>query len=185
MVDHQLAAAIEQKDAARHAALHDPLTGLPNRALFNDRLEHGLAQARRHGWTLAVMFIDLDKFKAINDTHGHEAGDRVLQTIAGRLKANTRGGDTVCRHGGDEFLSLLMETRDEQAIASIAQKIANAIQAPLDVSAGGLVVNVSVGASIGIAVFPKHGDTADTLINNADKAMYRAKQDKSGIAFAG
>ena len=87
--DHQLAAVKEKEEAARHAAFHDVLTGLPNRVLFNDRLEHGLAQAKRHGWTLAVMFVDLDSFKIINDTHGHDAGDSVLQTIAQRLMENT------------------------------------------------------------------------------------------------
>ena len=90
MVDHQLAAATEQEQAARHAAFHDPLTGLPNRVLFNDRLEQGFQKAKRHRWTLAVMFVDLDDFKIINDSYGHDAGDVVLQTIARRLEENAR-----------------------------------------------------------------------------------------------
>lgn len=183
MVDHQLAAAEEQKEGARHAAFHDQLTGLPNRALFNDRLEHGLVQAKRHGRALAVMFVDLDKFKVVNDTYGHDAGDVVLQTAARRLRENTRGGDTVSRHGGDEFLYLLTEARDETNIAMIAQKIIKAIQAPYKVRVRDLDITPSIGASIGISIFPKDGATADVLIKSADDAMYRAKQSKSGFAF--
>jgi diguanylate cyclase (GGDEF)-like protein len=184
MVDHQLAAAIEQEEGARYAAFHDVLTGLPNRALFNDRLEHGFAQAKRHGWTLAVMFVDLDDFKIINDSYGHDAGDGVLQTIARRLEKNTRGEDTVSRHGGDEFLFLLTEIRDEKTIAMIAEKIIQAIQAPCNVSVRDLNISPSIKASIGISIFPKDGTTADTLVKSADKAMYRAKQNKSGYSFA-
>src|SRR6202142_525439 len=103
MVDHQLAAAVEQEEGSRSAALHDKLTALPNRVLFKDRLEHGIAQAKRHRWILAVMFVDLDNFKSINDTYGHQAGDAVLQAVATRLKQSTRREDTVSRYGGDEF----------------------------------------------------------------------------------
>ena len=183
LVDHQLAASIEQEEGARYAAFHDVLTGLPNRALFNDRLEHGIAQAKRHGWTLAVMFIDLDKFKSINDTFGHDAGDIVLQTTARRLKENTRGDDTVSRHGGDEFLYLLTEIHDEKDIAMIAEKILKTIQVPCHVSERDLKVSPSIGACIGISIFPKNGTTADTLVKRADEAMYRAKQHKSGYSF--
>src|ERR1700681_915292 len=94
MLDRQFAAAVEQEEGARHASLHDALTGMPNRALFHDRLEHGVAQAKRHGWTLALLFVDLDDFKMINDRYGHHVGDSVLQTIAGRLKDYTRSEDT-------------------------------------------------------------------------------------------
>jgi diguanylate cyclase (GGDEF)-like protein len=184
MVDHQMAAAIEQEEGARYAAFHDVLTGLSNRALFNDRLEHGIAQAKRHGWTLAVMFVDLDKFKRINDTYGHDAGDVVLQTTAQRLKENTRGDDTVSRQGGDEFLYLLTQIHDEKDIAMIAEKIIKTIQVPCNVSVRDLNINPSIGASIGISIFPKNGTTADTLVNSADEAMYRAKQNKSGYSFA-
>lgn len=176
----QLAALKEQEEAARHAALHDLLTGLPNRALFDDRLEHGLAQARRHGWTMAVMFLDLDDFKIINDSYGHDVGDAVLQTIATRLQENLRGEDTVCRHGGDEFLYLLMEIGSEQDATSIVEKIMKAIQAPCELSVGKLTIN----PSIGIAIFPKDGSTADALIKSADTAMYQAKRNKSGYSFA-
>lgn len=183
LVDHQLAASIEQEEGARYAAFHDGLTGLPNRALFNDRLEHGIAQAKRHGWTLAVMFIDLDKFKSINDTYGHDAGDIVLQTTARRLKENTRGDDTVSRHGGDEFLYLLTEIHDEKDIAMIAEKLIKTIHVPCHVSVRDLKISPSIGACIGISIFPKNGTTADTLVKCADEAMYRAKQHKSGYSF--
>jgi len=183
-LEDQLAAVTEQGEADRHAALHDALTGLPNRALFNDRLEHGLAQAARHSWTLAVMFVDLDDFKIINDTHGHDVGDSVLRIIAERLKENTRSDDTVSRLGGDEFLYLLMEVRDEKDVTSIAEKIIKSIQTPCNVNKPGFTNNLSIRASIGIAFFPKNGTTAEMLIKCADKAMYQAKRTKSGYAFA-
>jgi diguanylate cyclase (GGDEF)-like protein len=184
ILDDQLATIIKQEEAARHAAFHDPLTGLPNRILFNDRLEHGLAQAKRHGWTIAVMFMDLDDFKSINDAYGHDVGDIVLQTISDRLRKNTREDDTVCRHGGDEFLYLLMEIRDERDASMIAQKVIDIVQEPCDIRIRELAISPSIGASIGIALYPVNAVTADTLIKSADKAMYRAKRTRSGYAFA-
>lgn len=184
MLEHQLAAVKEQGEAARHASFHDSLTGLPNRVLFNDRLEHGLAQAKRHGWTMAVMFVDLDNFKDINDLYGHDVGDSVLQTISERLKENTRQVDTVSRHGGDEFVYLLMEIQDERDIIMIAEKIIKAIQDPCDVSICDPAISLSIGASIGISIFPKNGITADALIKSADKAMYQAKRTGSRYAFS-
>jgi diguanylate cyclase (GGDEF)-like protein len=184
MLEHQLAAATEEEKEARHAAFHDPLTGLTNRALFEDRLKHGLAQAKRRGWALAVMFLDLDDFKNINDSYGHDIGDSVLQAIAGRLKENIRGDDTISRYGGDEFLCLLMEVRNEQDIMPIAEKIITAIQAPCDVNVHGLSISLSINASIGISIFPKDGTAVDTLVKSADKAMYRAKENKSRYSFA-
>jgi diguanylate cyclase (GGDEF)-like protein len=184
LLDHRLAAMTEQEEAARHAAFHDVLTGLPNRALFHDRLEHGIAQAKRHGWGLAVMFLDLDRFKSINDTHGHDVGDLVLTTVAQRLKDNTRGDDTVSRIGGDEFLYLVMEVRDRKTVSPIAEKIINAIKAPLQVRLRNLDLTLLIETSIGIAVYPKHGASVDTLVKSADLAMYRAKQSAAGYAFA-
>jgi diguanylate cyclase len=184
MVEYQLAAAVEQEEASRSAALHDSLTGLPNRVLFTDRLEHGIAQARRHQWILAVMFVDLDSFKAINDTYGHQAGDAILQTIATRLKQSTRREDTVSRYGGDEFLYLVTQLHNQQDIAVIAAKIRKAIQAPCNVRVGDLSVNVCLEASIGIAVFPTDGVTASALIKRADDAMYGAKENEVAFAFA-
>ena len=184
MVNLQLAAAIEQKDGARNAALHDQLTGLPNRVLLQDRLEHGIAHATRRGSTLAVMFLDLDGFKSINDTYGHDAGDIVLQTIARRLQENSRGDDTVSRHGGDEFLYLLTEIQDKKNIAMIAEKVIKLIQAPCKFSLHDLNIEPALGASIGIAIFPTDGTTADALIKSADAAMYRSKKGKTGYSFA-
>jgi len=184
MVDHQLAAAVEQEEGSRSAALHDPLTGLPNRLLFQDRLEHGIAQAKRHRWIVAVMFVDLDDFKSINDTYGHQVGDAVLHAVAARLQHTTRNEDTVSRYGGDEFLYLLTPLHKQKDIAMIAGKILKAIQAPLEVRVGDVTLNSCLEASIGISVFPKDGASAAALIGRADEAMYKAKTSKSGFAFA-
>ena len=185
VLEFQYAAAIEQKDAARHDSLHDSLTGLPNRSLFNDRLEQGLVQAERHGWNLAVMFLELHGFKDINDQYGHDVGEKVLQTVATRLVENSRGDDTASRHSGDEFLYLVMESGGEQQVKLIVEKLTSVIEAPCDVSAGDATVSPEIRVSIGIAVFPEHGIAAGTLINAAGKAMYRARKDKSGYSFAG
>lgn len=185
VLDARLATVIRQGDEALHASLHDPLTGLPNRTLFSDRLEHGLAVANRNGLNFAVMFLDLDDFKKINDTHGHDVGDLVLQTIAGRLKETTRDDDTVCRHGGDEFLFLLMNTESEHDIQIVAEKIFKAVQAPCDIRVRDISISLSINPSIGISIFPKDGTTSDALLDAADKAMYRAKLNKLGYSFAG
>lgn len=183
-LEEQLAVANERSEADRHAALHDVLTGLPNRVLLNDRLEHGLAQAARHGWSLAVMFVDLDNFKAVNDQHGHDIGDVVLCTIADRLRANMRCDDTVSRFGGDEFLYLLLEVGDQQTVITIAEKIIKAVELPCTVSKVDQVCSLSVQASIGIALYPKNGTTAEALIKSADTAMYAAKRTQAGYVFA-
>ena len=164
--------------------LTDPSTGLSNRVLFYDRLEHGIAQATRQGWMLAVMFVDLNEFKRINDTHGHQAGDAVLRSIAHRLAHTTRHEDTVSRYGGDEFLCLLTPLHVQKHIAMIAAKILAAIQAPCEVCGRDGLVNLWVTGSIGISVFPKDGASAAELIRRADEAMYVAKENKSGFAFA-
>lgn len=184
MVDHQLAAAVEQEEGSRNAALHDHLTGLPNRVLFTDRLEHGIAQAKRHRSILAVMFVDLDNFKTINDTYGHDTGDAVLKMISTRLRHGTRDDDTVSRHGGDEFLYLLNRVREENDISTIAVKVLRAIRAPCNLILQDVTVSPCMNASIGIAVFPRDGATAGALIKSADEAMYVAKESKSGFAFA-
>jgi diguanylate cyclase (GGDEF)-like protein len=184
MVDHQLAAAMEQEQGSRRAAFHDVLTGLPNRSLFNNRLEHAFAQAQRHGRTLAVMFVDLDDFKLINDSHGHDAGDGVLQAVAERLEANVRGEDTVSRHGGDEFLCLLTDVQAKANAAVIAKKLIRAMQAPCHLRIGDLDITPTIKASIGISIFPKDGRTAEALVKSADAAMYRAKRTKSQYSFA-
>jgi len=183
-LEDRLAAVTEQGQADRRAALHDVLTDLPNRALFCDRLEHAFLQAKRHGWKLAVMFVDLDDFKIINDTYGHAAGDKVLQVIAERLKEGTRGDDTVSRYGGDEFVILINEVREETDISLVAEKILSLIQAPCDIRACDVTTTRIIQASMGIAVFPQHGATADSLISDADRAMYVAKRNNSKYSFA-
>jgi len=179
-LEEQLAAVTQDEQAARHAALHDVLTGLPNRALFENRLEHGLAQAKRHDRTLAVMFLDLDGFKKINDVHGHDVGDAVLQSTAERLTQHARDDDTVSRFGGDEFLYLLTEIDSDQDAALVAQKIADEIQRPFALGVGELIIK----PSIGVAIFPRDGTTVGALVKSADTAMYKAKQGKLVYAFA-
>ena len=167
-------------EIATQASLHDTLTGLPNRALFYDRLEHGLEQAKRHGWNLAVMFMDLNKFKQINDLHGHDIGDKVLLSIAKRLKQNTRSDDTICRFGGDEFLYLLMEVKNEREVIGIIKKLIKMIELPVN----DFGLSLMVKASIGVSMFPKNGNNVEALIKRADEAMYLAKKNKLGYAFA-
>jgi diguanylate cyclase (GGDEF)-like protein len=160
-------------------ALHDSMTGLPNRDLFGDRLVHAIALAKRHGWTLAVMFLDLDSFKLINDTHGHAAGDWVLKEVAKRLLQHSRDEDTVCRNGGDEFLYLLMNPQGNANIERIASTLLKTIGQPIDMGD----LQPVIKASIGIAVYPDNGTTGEQLIRNADAAMYRAKKNMIGYAF--
>ncbi len=179
-LEDQLATVKAQEESARYDALHDTLTGLPNRVLFNDRLEHALAQAKRYNWTLAVMFLDLDKFKEINDIYGHGVGDNLLQTISKRLLDVTREDDTVSRHGGDEFLYLLMQIESKSDINLIVNKIINSIQQPCRLSGQDIVIS----PSIGISIYPKDGHSSEELINSADKAMYQAKLKKTGFAYA-
>jgi len=184
LLAHQFAAATEQEQAARHAAFHDVMTGLPNRALLDDRLDQGIAQALRHEWTLALMFLDLDRFKAINDAHGHDAGDAVLKAVAQRLSGNTRDDDTISRYGGDEFIYVLIDSGTLENIGAIADKLVKLIEEPIEVHVGDRTELLSVAASIGIAIFPKDGTTAAELVRRADAAMFRAKHDRSGYAFA-
>ncbi len=179
-LEHQLVSVMAQEESARHDAFHDTLTGLPNRVLFNDRLEHALAQAKRYDWSLAVMFMDLNKFKEINDIYGHGAGDILLQTISKRLLEITREDDTVSRHGGDEFLYLLMQIDSKIDISLIANKIINSIEQPCSIEGQDIVIS----PSIGISIYPKDGDSSEALIKSADKAMYQAKRKKTGFAYA-
>lgn len=184
LLDFQFAAVVEQEAAARHAAVHDSLTGLPNRALWEDRMQHGLSQAKRHGWGMGVMFIDLDAFKQINDTLGHGVGDQLLVSVAQRLRDNARNDDTVARYGGDEFACLLLEIKSEADAAGIAQSILETLHRPHELVVGDCTYRPVVHASIGIALYPHHGATTAALLRAADAAMYQAKHDRSGYAFA-
>src|ERR1043166_274237 len=154
-----------------HLAHHDNLTHLPNRGLFYDRLSQALAQAHRHEWAVGVMFIDLDRFKIVNDTLGHGVGDLLLQQVAKRLSGCIRAEDTVARLGGDEFAVMLPDLADAQDAAAVARKILGALAAPFQLDGH----EVFVTASIGIASYPRDSHDADTLIKHADAAMYRAK----------
>jgi diguanylate cyclase (GGDEF)-like protein/PAS domain S-box-containing protein len=154
-----------------HRALHDALTQLPNRTLLNDRIEVALAAARRTGNTPAVMFVDVDDLKIINDTLGHATGDQLLRMMAERLTGSLRKEDTVARVGGDEFTVLVTQVASEEAAADLARKILERLSEPYLV--GGDELRVT--ASIGVAVFPKHGDSPESLLKSADAAMYRVK----------
>lgn len=160
------------EEQVRHQAEHDALTGLPNRILFLDRLHQALATWRRQHDRCAVMFLDLDKFKAINDTHGHGAGDLVLREVAARLRACVRRVDTISRLGGDEFVVLLADIKGADQAAHVAKAVTTALARPID--AGGHEVRLSV--STGIALCPDDGAEVETLLHHADVAMYHAKQ---------
>lgn len=155
-----------------HRALHDQLTGLPNRVLFLDRLGLALERARRSGARLAVLFLDFDNFKQINDSRGHAAGDRVLATLAARLSGLLRPMDTVARFGGDEFTFLFEDLASEREVVLIADRICRAARLPLDID--GAEVRVTV--SIGIAMVADPAVAAESVIRQADAAMYRAKE---------
>ncbi|HEX2062292.1 MAG TPA: EAL domain-containing protein, partial [Thermoanaerobaculia bacterium] len=154
-------------------AYHDVLTHLPNRKLFTDRLRHSLTRAKRNNKAAAVMFIDIDHFKSINDTLGHTGGDELLLEMARRLRECVRDDDTVARLGGDEFTIILAELRQAEDAVQVAQKILAAVQEPLKVAGK----PITVSASIGIALYPDDGIDAESLLRNADSAMYRAKEE--------
>ena len=161
------------EEALVHQAFHDALTGLSNRALFLDRVEHALARRNRNALDTAVLFLDLDRFKSVNDTFGHSAGDELLVAVARRMESVVRPGDTVCRLGGDEFAVLCEELGDERDALVVADRVAKAVGAPVVVSGH----QVCVTASIGIAFATTAAyETADALLRDADAAMYRAKE---------
>ncbi len=155
-----------------HAAIHDPLTGLPNRVLFMDRLEHALAVAARRRRRVAVAFLDLDRFKFVNDSLGHAAGDQLIVAVAGRLRAALRPSDTVARFGGDEFVVLCDDVAGEDAALEIASRMSEAVSRPVLLPEG----EVFVTASLGVAVSTGADETAESLVRDADTAMYRAKE---------
>ena len=162
-------------------AHHDALTGLPNRHLFDDRLNQALIVTDRRKSSLALMFIDLDKFKSINDKFGHEVGDIVLNSVAARLLNRVRASDTVARVGGDEFVVILDDVGENENAAQIAKQMIDTLTAPIEV--GG--EKCKVGASIGIAMYPEDADTASSLLACADEAMYRVKTSgRNGYEFS-
>ncbi len=158
--------------ALESLALHDPLTGLPNRRLLMDRLSLSIAHAHRNQSTMAVMYLDLDGFKLINDTLGHDAGDTLLQMVADRLVAAVRQEDTVSRLGGDEFVIGLSELSHADDAVNMASKVIQALAQPYNIQGR----NVSMTASVGVGIYPAHGLEVETLMKNADLALYEAKR---------
>ena len=170
-----------QKDMSYYAH-HDPLTGLPNRVLFDDRLRHAINRARRDNKKGAIVYVDLDGFKEINDTHGHNVGDMVLQGVAVRLTSTLRVEDTISRFGGDEFIILLEHAGHKRGLKVVVEKILTAIQESFLFKGS----EINVGASVGVAMFPFEMQDSETLIKNADVAMYAAKQEgKNRVMFYG
>jgi diguanylate cyclase len=161
----------------RHAAYHDGLTGLPNRSLLLDRFNQAVAQAARQGRQVALLFLDLDGFKDINDRLGHAAGDTLLQEVAGRLTSCIRACDTACRYGGDEFIIMLPEVAGHQKAATVAEKIRTRLAVPYAVDGSTITVTVSIGT----AVYPVDGRDFSDLIQLSDVGMYRAKARRNAL----
>lgn len=175
----ELAGSRAGERRARQLALHDDLTSLPNRRCFHERLEQALAQVGPRHPALAVLYLDLDGFKSVNDLHGHVVGDELLGIVAARLSRAVRAEDFMSRLGGDEFACLIadLSTRDE--LGQLACKLIDAVSSPLTIGS----LTLAVRPSIGIATYPADGATADTLLNSADGAMYHAKRYRKGFAF--
>lgn len=177
-----LGAAIQRKHAEeelRYLATHDPLTDLPNRVLFLDRLRHALDRAQRNRGQLAVLLLDLDQFKRVNDTLGHAKGDMVLEVVADRLKKSMRRSDTIARMGGDEFIILLEEVNSPTDCAIVAQKILDLVGIPYIIEGN----EFQITGSIGICVYPRDGESVENLLMRADIAMYRAKKKRNRFWF--
>ena len=171
----------QAEERIRYLAHHDYLTNLPNRVLFLEKSAQALILARRYHRQLGIIFIDLDRFKPINDNYGHDAGDALLCAIAQRLQKAIRKSDTVCRQGGDEFVILLPEIKDRNSLAGLAETLLQLIEQPCSFAGHQL----QVSASIGIATYPENGNAVDEIIQSADSAMYAAKAaPETHICFA-
>jgi diguanylate cyclase (GGDEF)-like protein len=167
--------------ALESLALHDALTGLPNRRLLFDRLALSIAHARRNSSTMAVMYLDLDGFKQVNDSLGHDAGDALLRLVADRLVAAVREEDTVARLGGDEFVIALCESSHDEVVARLAEKVIQAVSQPYRIQGH----DVHITASVGVGFYPAHGENVETLMKSADLALYEAKcAGKNGYRIA-
>jgi diguanylate cyclase (GGDEF)-like protein/PAS domain S-box-containing protein len=172
IVFRDVGAALETSRQMSHLAQHDALTGLPNRLLLHDRLTEAITLAHRHGKPIAVLFLDVDRFKAVNDALGHASADQVLRSIAMRLSGTLRRSDTVSRYGGDEFVIVLSELERTGDAELVARKLLTAIDGVHRVDE----TDVHVTASVGVSLYPDHGGDAGTLIASADAAMYHAKR---------
>jgi diguanylate cyclase (GGDEF)-like protein len=169
---HDVTEQTQRVETIRQQAFYDSLTGLPNRIMILDRLEHGLARAARSGRPLGLLFLDLDHFKQVNDLHGHDAGDALLREAAHRLAAVTRKGDTIGRLGGDEFVMILSDLADPEDAALVASKVIQTLEVPFLIAGASL----QIGTSIGIAAAPADGTEVAILLKLADAAMYAAKK---------
>ncbi len=184
---HDVTRRKEAEEQIRRLAYYDPLTGLPNRLLFTEQLQRALGHAERHAHRLAIMFVDLDNFKRVNDTLGHKVGDELLRTASARLLASLRtydcvtrnasdGGATIARLGGDEFIVMLTDVQTPSDVASVARRLVSTLAEPLTIQG----TEIFVGGSVGIALYPEDGNDLDSLLKNADTAMYRAKESGRG-----
>jgi diguanylate cyclase (GGDEF)-like protein len=165
----------EQKQAEERLeflATHDPLTNLPNRVLFNDQVKHALSLAGRTGQKVALMYLDLDGFKQVNDTYGHEIGDRLLKEISARFKSELRESDTVARLGGDEFAFIIEYVKNNDDVSNVAEKILMAVKQATPIND----LDIDISGSLGICIYPDNGEDAEELIKKADSAMYKAKE---------
>ena len=169
----------EQAELNEHQSLHDALTGLPNRTLFRDRIVQAILAAQREGDSVAVMMIDLDRFKEVNDSLGHDAGDSLLQEVARRLAGSLRASDTIARLGGDEFGVLLPRQCSPEDVRRVIDRIGAALALPVVLDE----LPLAIEGSLGVAMYPEHGDNVDTLLQRADMAMYTAKESSSAYAF--
>jgi diguanylate cyclase (GGDEF)-like protein/PAS domain S-box-containing protein len=173
-IQHDVTERVELQSKLEHMAMHDALTGLANRLLLMDRIEQAVFRARRSKRMVGVLFFDLDGFKMVNDTFGHDAGDVMLKTIAKRLQTSQRNSDTVARLGGDEFVVVLGEVNSEAQAAEIMQRLASELSKPMQLSGQ----QVLPSASFGLALYPRDGVTPDELLRASDSVMYTSKRDR-------
>ncbi|MCR4303971.1 MAG: diguanylate cyclase [Gallionella sp.] len=166
----------ETEQQMAHLASHDVLTGLPNRRLMLEHLDRAVQRCVRHKKSMALLFMDLNGFKPVNDKYGHEAGDEVLKQVAQRLSGTIRASDMVARLGGDEFVVLVEDITDKDGVCDIVRKITAEIERPFRLTEGS---DVTISASIGVAIYPRDGEDTETLLRNADTAMYEAKRNQS------
>ena len=169
---HDVTSIKEHQKELEHIAHYDPLTGLPNRLLLSDRLSYTIASANRLNNKLAVIFLDLDGFKPVNDTYGHAIGDELLRRIAKELKTVLREEDTLARLGGDEFVGMITNFKEIKECRAVLDRLIESLSAPFLIND----ISIHIGASIGVAIYPDDGIEGDILVRNADQAMYSAKQ---------